>query len=126
MRTQQFIKTALILSFLGFTSMQQSGATTPANKELKASYIADESEFEEADLAIEEWMSNDAFWTNTSDKNNLPSNATTDEGKLKIEAWMSNDNYWKEQKTTSQKTTIDTVEKPLEISEWMISDNYWK
>ncbi len=126
MRTQQFIKTALILSLFGFISVEQSGATTPASKELKTNYVLDESNFEETDLVIEDWMSNDAFWNKTSDNNNSSSKTSTDEGKLNIEEWMNNDNYWMVKKTTMQDLDHEQVEKPLEISEWMISDNYWK
>lgn len=59
-------------------------------------------------LEVENWMSNDNYWTGSEQDN-----------QLSIEDWMSSENYWG---VNESKGASDS---PLTIQSWMSSDNYW-
>jgi hypothetical protein len=59
-------------------------------------------------LEVEEWMSNDNYWTGSEQDN-----------QLNIENWMSNENYW------GVNENEEVSDSPLTIQNWMTSNNYW-
>ena len=59
-------------------------------------------------LEIEDWMSNDNYWTGNER-----------DSQLSIENWMSNENYWGIDKSEQ------VSDSPLTVQSWMTSNSYW-
>ena len=59
-------------------------------------------------LEVENWMSNDNYWTGSEQ-----------DAQLSIENWMSDENYWRVNESEQ------LSDGPLTIQNWMKSNNYW-
>ena len=59
-------------------------------------------------LEVEDWMSNDNYWTGSEQ-----------DAQLGIENWMSDENYW------GVNESEQISDSPLTIQNWMKSNNYW-
>jgi len=117
--TKRVIATIMIVLTVGLTSIANaqgisafiamlSPATNIANTSLEA--VSNMNVTAEADnsLEVENWMSNDNYWTGSEQDNQLG-----------IEDWMSNENYW------GVNENENVSDSPLTIQNWMTSNSYW-
>lgn len=116
--TKKLITTIMIVLTVGVTSIANAqgisafiAMLSPAAHLSSASveFFSNTNTATEADntLEVENWMSNDNYWTGNEQDN-----------QLNIENWMSNENYW----GVNENQQTDS---PLTIQNWMTSNTYW-
>lgn len=80
-----------------------------------SSYEAYEEQETEATLDLEDWMTNESFFTvNTME--------TETENALELEDWMVNENYFNQAVFQNEAET----ESALELEDWMVNDTYFQ
>ncbi|GET24232.1 hypothetical protein [Prolixibacter sp. NT017] len=117
--TKRVIATIMIVLTVGVTSIANaqgisafiamfSPAANLSSTSLEA--VSDINVTAEADnsLEVENWMSNENYWTGSEQDN-----------QLNIENWMSNENYW------GVNNKEDASDSSLTIQNWMTSNSYW-
>lgn len=99
------IRTLIVIAALGIIGFTNINATADYRKATNMEFAVEN----EASLSIEDWMTNENYWT-------------LNESSLTIEDWMTNDNYWTANKVVD---TLET-EAPLKMESWMTDENLWK
>ena len=117
--TKKVIVTLMIILTVSVTSIANaqgisafiamlSPAISFANTSNDACAVLDATSETDNCLAVEDWMSNDNYWTGSEQ-----------DSRLGIENWMTSNNYWG---VNESKQISDN---PLTIQNWMKSNNYW-